>query len=168
MFHVKHFGTIKEEGNTGSRRGGAANNLAIDTQRAPVHSSSCGALLRLYEAICDLCRFSVRANIRLAFAALSHVDITFSAVAFRRGRHFRLLRHRDPAPVGVSYTVPVESSPLHCIWNRCVVERRHLPLPTGSCEQRRKHSNVALLQRVCQFFFAIFCGQFVAPERHLL
>jgi hypothetical protein len=39
-----------------------------DAQRAPVHSSSCGALLRLCEAICDLCRFYVHANIRLAFA----------------------------------------------------------------------------------------------------
>jgi hypothetical protein len=47
--------------------------------------------------------------------ALSHVDVTLSAVAFRPGRHSWLSRHRDPAPVGVSYTVPVESSLLHCI-----------------------------------------------------
>jgi hypothetical protein len=39
------------------RAGGAANTHAIDAQRAPVHSSNCGALLRLCEAICDLCRF---------------------------------------------------------------------------------------------------------------
>jgi hypothetical protein len=46
-------------GNGGSpvRAGGAANKHAIDAERAPVHSSSCGALLRLCEAICDLCRF---------------------------------------------------------------------------------------------------------------
>src|ERR1700730_13779235 len=47
--------------------------------------------------------------------ALSHVDIASSAVAFRPGRHSWLSRHRDPAPVGVSCTVPVESSLLHCI-----------------------------------------------------
>ncbi len=35
-------------------------------------------------------------------------------MAFRPGRHFRLLRHREPAPVGVSHTVQVESSLLHC------------------------------------------------------
>ena len=47
--------------------------------------------------------------------ALSHVDIRLSAAAFRPGRHSWRSRHRDPAPVGVSYTVPVESSLLHCI-----------------------------------------------------
>ncbi len=47
--------------------------------------------------------------------ALSNVDITLSAVAFRPGRHSWLSRHRDPAPVGVSCTVPVESSLLHWI-----------------------------------------------------
>ncbi|MGB7966028.1 MAG: hypothetical protein WCF64_07370, partial [Methylocella sp.] len=53
---------------TGSRRGGAADKHARDAQRAPVHSSSCGAQLRLCEAICDLCRLSARAKARLAFA----------------------------------------------------------------------------------------------------
>jgi hypothetical protein len=46
--------------------------------------------------------------------ALSHDDIKLSAAAFRPGRLFRLSRHRDPAPVGVCHTVPVESSLLHC------------------------------------------------------
>ena len=41
---------------------------AIDAQRAPVHSSRHGALLRLCEVICDFCRFSRRDNERLAFA----------------------------------------------------------------------------------------------------
>jgi hypothetical protein len=47
--------------------------------------------------------------------ALSHDDITLSAVAFRLGQHSWLSRHRDPAHVGVSYAVPVESSHLHCV-----------------------------------------------------
>ena len=46
--------------------------------------------------------------------ALSHDDIKLSAAAFRPGRLFRLSRHRDPAPVGVCHTVPVELSLLHC------------------------------------------------------
>ena len=68
MFRESNFCEESEERDTGSRRGGAANKHAIDAQRAPVHSSSCGALLRLNEAICDLGRFYVRANIHLAFA----------------------------------------------------------------------------------------------------
>ena len=51
---------------------------------------------------------------RLAFATLSHGHIRLSAAAFRPGRHFRLSRRRDPARVGVSHTVQVESSLLHC------------------------------------------------------
>ncbi len=47
--------------------------------------------------------------------ALSHVDIRLSAAAFRFDRHFCPSRHRDPEPVGVNQTVPVESSLLHCI-----------------------------------------------------
>jgi hypothetical protein len=31
-------------------------------------------------------------------------------------------------------------------------------LPTGSCEQRRKHSNVALPPRICQFFLLYFAA----------
>jgi hypothetical protein len=46
--------------------------------------------------------------------ALSHVNTTLSAAAFRPSRHTWLSRHRDPAPVGVSYIVPVESSLLQC------------------------------------------------------
>jgi hypothetical protein len=41
----------------GSKPRRCGKQHAIDAQRAPVHSSSCGALLRLCEAICDLCRF---------------------------------------------------------------------------------------------------------------
>jgi hypothetical protein len=51
----------------------------------------------------------------MAFAALSHVNIKLSAVAFRPGRHSWLARHRDPALVGVSYAVPVGSSFLHAL-----------------------------------------------------
>lgn len=47
--------------------------------------------------------------------ALTHVDITLSAAAFRPGQHSWLSRHRDPAPARVSYAVPVESSLLHCV-----------------------------------------------------
>jgi hypothetical protein len=32
----------------------------LDAQRAPVHSSSCGALLRLCEAICEFCSFCAK------------------------------------------------------------------------------------------------------------
>src|ERR1700730_15747625 len=46
--------------------------------------------------------------------ALSHDDTKLSAAAFRPGRHVRLSRHRDPAPVGVCHIVPVESSLLRC------------------------------------------------------
>jgi hypothetical protein len=95
-------------------RGGAANQHAIDAQRAPVHSSSCGALLRLCEAICDLCRFYMRLTSARPSRALSHDDITLSAVAFRSNRYCRLSRHRDPARVGVSCIVLVESSLLPC------------------------------------------------------
>ena len=35
------------------------------------------------------------------------------AVTFRLGRHFRLPRHRDPAPVRVYHIVQVKSSLLH-------------------------------------------------------
>jgi hypothetical protein len=79
-----------------------------------VHSSNYGALLRLSEAICDLFRFSVRPNIRLAFASA----ITRRYQIFGGGvsaRHIKVSRHRDPAPVGVCQTVPVESSLLHCV-----------------------------------------------------
>src|SRR2546423_14914953 len=46
--------------------------------------------------------------------ALSRDDINLLAAASRPGRLFRPSRHRDPAPVGVCHTVPVESSLLHC------------------------------------------------------
>ena len=88
--------------------------LGSTPQRAPVHSSSCGALLRLCEAICDFCRYHVQDRVRLAFAGAISRDIKLSAAAFRPGRHFRVSRHRDPAPVGVRHTVPVESYLLHC------------------------------------------------------
>jgi hypothetical protein len=116
-----------------------------------VHSSNRGALLRLSEAICDLCRFSMRAKIRLAFAGAiaRRYQIVGGGVS---ARHLKVSRHRDPAPVGVCHTVPAESSLLHCIGTDEFVERRHLPLPAGSCEQRRKHCYAALIPRMCQFF----------------
>ena len=143
---------------------------AMDAQRAPVHPSNRGALLRLCEAICDLCKFHVRDNVRLAFAgALARQDqIVGGGVS---ARHFRLSRHRDPALGGLS-SCPggVIASPLQ--WSRWVVERRHLPLPTGSCEQRWKHMNDPLLARMCQFFSRYFaatmshgcaCGPLAGP-----
>jgi hypothetical protein len=45
--------------------------------------------------------------------ALSRDHIKLSAAMFQPGRHFRLPHHRDPALIGVRYTVPVESSLLH-------------------------------------------------------
>jgi hypothetical protein len=117
-----------------------------------VHSSNCGALLRLCEAICDLCRFSGDLTSTWPSRALSHVDITLSAVAFRPGRHSWLGRHRDPALVGVSYTVPVESSFLHCIGTDELSKEGTFRFRRGSCEQRRKHSNVALIPRIVNFF----------------
>ena len=59
------------------------NKHAIDAQRAPVHSSSCGALLRLCEAICDLCRSSCELTPAWRSRALSQDDIKLSAAAFR-------------------------------------------------------------------------------------
>src|ERR1019366_3575415 len=50
----------------------------------------------------------------------------------------------------------VIASPLQ--WNQCFVERRHLLLPTGSCEQRRKLSYDPLLPRMCQFFSLQFAA----------
>jgi hypothetical protein len=111
----------------------AANKHAIDAQRAPVRSSSCGALLRLCEAICDYADCLCELTPAWPSRALSQEDIKLSAATFRPGRHFRLSRHRDPAPVRVYHIVL---------------------LPTGSCEQRRKHSNDPLLPYMCQFLFA--------------
>jgi hypothetical protein len=54
----------------GQGLGEAGDGGDLDAQRAPVHSGSCGALLRLCEAICDLFRFYVRPTLRLAFAGV--------------------------------------------------------------------------------------------------
>jgi hypothetical protein len=77
-----------------------------------VHSGSCGALLRLCEAICDLFRFYVRAT-----------------MLGLRGRYRTMIsncRRRRLGPAGIlgfratvtpllgSVTLPVESSLLHC------------------------------------------------------
>ena len=72
--------------------------------------------------------------------------------AFQLGRHFRLSHHRDPAPVGVYHTVQVESSLLHFRGTDELPKEGYLLLPTGSCEQLRKHSNDPLLPRMCQLF----------------
>ena len=97
----------------GQGLGEAGDGGDLDTQRAPVHSGSCGALLRLCEAICDYADCLCELTPAWPSRALSQDDIKLSAAAFRPGRHFRLSRHRDPA-VGVCHTVPVESSLLHC------------------------------------------------------
>ena len=90
--------------------------------------------------------------------ALSHVAITLSAVAFRPGRHSWLSRHRDPAPVGVSHTVPVESSLLHCIGIDALSKEGTFRFRPKSWEQRRKHRNVPLLPRRCQLFSLYFAA----------
>ena len=78
-----------------------------------MHSSSCGALLRLCEAICDYADCLCELTPAWPSRALSQEDIKLSAATFRPGRHFRLSRHRDPAPVRVYHIVQVESSLLH-------------------------------------------------------
>jgi hypothetical protein len=95
-------------------------------------------------------------QLRLAFAALSHKHITLSAAAFRLGRHFRLSRRRDPARVGVSHTVQVESSLLHCSGIDELSNEGTFRFRPTSCEQRQKHSNDPLSPRMCQFLFAKF------------
>ncbi len=60
---------------TGSHRGSAVNKHAIDAQRAPVHSSSCGARLRLCEAICDYADCLCRLTSPWPSRALAHDDI---------------------------------------------------------------------------------------------
>jgi len=92
----------------------------------------------------------------LAFAALSHEHIRFSAATFRPGRHFRLSRRRDPAGVGVSLTVQVESSLLHCSGIDELSNEGTFRFRPTSCEQRQKHSNDPLPPRMCQFLFAKF------------
>ena len=52
-----------------------ANKHAIDAQRAPVHSSSCGALLRLCEAICDYADCLCGLTSPWPSRALAHDDI---------------------------------------------------------------------------------------------
>jgi len=79
-------------------------------------------------------------------------------VAFRPGRHSWLARHRDPALVGVSYTVPVESSFLHSIGTDELSKEGTFRFRRSSCEQRRKHPNVALLPRIVNFFSLNFAA----------
>jgi hypothetical protein len=100
--------------------------------------------------------------------ALSQDDIKLSAAAFRPGRHFRLSSHRDPAPVGVRHTVQVESSLLHCSGIEELSNEGTFRFRPTSCEQRQKHSNDPLLQRMCQFFSRrchtnAACGPLVRP-----
>jgi hypothetical protein len=116
-----------------------------------VHSGSCGALLRLCEAICDLFRFYVRPTMRLAFAGVYRTMIS----------HCRRRRLGPAGILGFRATVtPLSGSVTLFRWSHrfsiavdsMIVERRHLLLPTdSSCEQRREHSNDALPPRMCQF-----------------
>ena len=94
----------------------AANKYAIGARRAPVHSSSHGALLRLCEVICDFCRFWRHDNDRLAFAArYPSMILELPAMAFPPG--IKLSRHRYPAYQGLSHcSGGVMASPLQ--WNR--------------------------------------------------
>ena len=79
-----------------------------------MRSSSYGALLRLPKRSVIYADSQYELTSAWPSRALSHVDIRLSAVAFWPGRRFRLSRRRDPAPVGVSCTVQVESSLLLC------------------------------------------------------
>ena len=94
----------------------AANKYAIGARRAPVHSSSHGALLRLCEVICDFCKFWRHDNDRLAFAArYPSTILELPAMAFPLG--IKLSRHRYPAYQGLSHCSDgVMASPLQ--WNR--------------------------------------------------
>ncbi len=60
--------------------------------------------------------------------------------------------------VGVSCTVPVESSLLHCIGTGELSKEGTFPLPADSRELRRKHSDAALFPRMCQFFSLYFAA----------
>jgi hypothetical protein len=97
----------------GYRRLAPGKQHAIDAQRAPVHSSSYGALLRLYEAICDVADSKGGITDTWPSRALSRNDtpIVGNGVS---AWHLKLSRHRDPAPTGVCHTVSVESWLLHC------------------------------------------------------
>ena len=118
---------------------------------SPGALSSCGALLRLCEAICDLFRFYVRAT-----------------MLGLRGRYRTMIsncRRRRLGPAGIlgfrATVTPLSGSVTLFRWSHrfsiavdsMIVERRRLLLPTdSSCEQRREHSNDALPPRMCQFF----------------
>lgn len=98
----------------------------------------------------------MRANSAWPSRAFSHEHIKLSASAFRSGRHFRLSRRRDPAGVGVSHTVQVESLLLHCSGLDELSNEGTFCFRPTSCEQRQKHSNAPLPPRMCQFLFAKF------------
>ena len=117
--------------------------------------ATAGLCFGFAEAICFM-QILCASQLRLAFAALSHKHIRLSAAAFRLGRHFRLSRRRDPARVGVSHTVQVESSLLHCSGIDELSNEGTFRFRPTSCEQRQKHSNDPLSPRMCQFLFAKF------------
>jgi hypothetical protein len=129
---------------------------------SPGALSSCGALLRLCEAICDLFRFYVRAT-----------------MLGLRGRYRTMIsncRRRRLGPAGIlgfrATVTPLSGSVTLCRWSHrfsiavdsMIVERRHLLLPTdSSCEQRREHSNDALPPRMCQFLWGAGMTILTAP-----
>jgi hypothetical protein len=115
-----------------------------------VQSSSCGALLRLCEAICDYSDSMCELPCAWPSRALSHDDIKLSAAAFRPAG---ILGSRAAVtPLSGSVTLSRWSHRFSIAVEPMFVERRHLLLPTDSCEQRREHSNDALSPRMCQFF----------------
>ena len=75
-----------------------------------------------------------------------------------------LLRHRDPAPVGVSHTVRVESSLLHCSGIDELSNDGTFRFRPTSCGQRQKHSNDPPPPRMCQFFFRYVLRGFVRAK----
>jgi hypothetical protein len=60
-----------------------------------------------------------------------------------------------------SHRFSIALEPMSC-------RRRHLPLPAGSCEQRRKHRYPALLPRMCQFFSHYFATNLSQREHQRL
>jgi hypothetical protein len=98
--------------------------------------------------------------------ALSHVDIRLSGVAFRPG----ILRFRATVTPRLSGSVTLSrwSHRSSIALERMSCRRRHLPLPAGSCEQRRKHRYPALLPRMCQFFSHYFATNLSQREHQRL
>lgn len=122
-----------------------------DAQRAPAHSSSNGALLRLCEAICDLCRFYCDVTDAWPSRPYSqnHSWIVGGGVsAGILSFHVTVTLWR----ARVRQIVPVESWLLPLKGIRWVIERGRLLLPTGSCEHCESLRMIRLFHGCVNFF----------------